>query len=702
MIAGPNSFVILPLRKEGKRMFNRSEQEERQFLQKILERLRYTLRKIDGKIQDHSQDVQDFKEYLWENMADMDHAEKVSVRQSITQTAMSGESAVERKKRIRKLLDIPYFGRIDFKEDDSETPHPVYIGIHSFYDFETRENLIHDWRAPVSGMFYDYETGPAGYSVPEGEVNGEITLKRQYRIRNGEMAFMLESSLNIHDDVLQKELSASSDEKMKNIVATIQREQNAIIRDEDAFVLIIQGVAGSGKTSIALHRIAFLLYRNKDTLSSSDILIVSPNKVFGDYISNVLPELGEEKIKETGMEEIARQELNDRYKFQTFFEQVSDLVEKKDTAYRERIRFKATFEFVDLLKKYLAYIENHYFEATDVKVGRYYVPASYVEERFRAWHKVPVGKRFDRVARDIAGRLQILQKIELKAPQINQIRSDVKKMFRISNLATLYKDFFTWAGHPEMFRKRKGKFEYSDVFPLLFLKILFEGNRQNADVKHLLVDEMQDYTPVQYAVLSKLFPCRKTILGDANQSVNPFSSSCKEDIARVFPNAKVMKLTKSYRSTYQITSFAQNISRNDELDPVVRHGEEPVVRKANSPEEEVDHIAELINDFRSSGHQSLGIICKSQIQASALHETLESRIPDLYLLNSESASFINGVVIATAYMAKGLEFDHVIVPHVSQNNYKNEVDKSMLYIACTRAMHRLDLTYAGSLTDIVN
>ncbi|WP_462317911.1 HelD family protein [Marinilabilia sp.] len=682
-------------------MFNNSEKEERIFLQKILERLRYTLRKIDGTISEHSRDVQDFKEYLWDNMADMDHAEKVSVRQSITQTAMTGESAVERKKRIRKLIDIPYFGRIDFAEEGQQKPWPVYIGIHSFYDFETRENLIHDWRAPISSMFYDYELGPAVFQVPEGEVEGEISLKRQYRIRNSVMEFMLESSLNIHDDVLQKELSATSDEKMKNIVATIQREQNAIIRDEDAFVLIIQGVAGSGKTSIALHRIAYLLYRFKDTISSNNILIISPNKVFGDYIANVLPELGEEKILETGMEDIAREQLNNKYKFQTFFEQVSDLVHKKDEAFAERIRFKATFEFLSLLKKYLLHIENHYFEATDVKVDRYFTPAGYAEERFRAWNKLPLAKRFQRVAKDIVGRVEILQKTNIPKSEIKKVETQVKKMFRITNLQHLYKDFYDWLERPDMFKKRKGRLEYSDVFPLVYLKLMFEGPQSVSRIKHLLVDEMQDYTPVQYAVLSKLYPCRKTILGDTNQSVNPFSSSKHEDISRVFPNAQTMKLTKSYRSTFEITSFAQTISPNEEVDPIIRHGEEPEITGLITNKEELNHISGLITNFMQSDNQSLGIICKNQEQADALHEQLNPIHNDVFLLNSESVAFVNGIVIATAHMAKGLEFDHVIVPHASADNYKNKVDKSMLYIACTRAMHKLDLTYTGVVSNFL-
>ncbi len=683
-------------------MFNSSEKEERDYLQKILSRLRYTLQKIDGSIKSHAKDVSDFKEYLWDNHSDMDHAEKVSVRESVTQTTLSGESVVARKKRIRKLIKVPYFGRLDFLGENEKIPYPLYIGIHSFYDFETRQNLIHDWRAPVSGMFYDYELGPAGYSAPDGEVAGEISLKRQYRIRHSTMEFMLESSLNIHDDVLQKELSTTSDEKMKTIVATIQREQNAIIRNEDAFVLIIQGVAGSGKTSIALHRIAYLLYKFKDTISSNNILIISPNKVFGDYISNVLPELGEEKIMETGMEEVARRELNNKYKFQTFFEQVSELVHGEDQDYAERIRFKSTFEYLDLLKKYMAHIENHYFDAEDVKVNQYNIPASYVETRFRSWDKIPLSKRFDQVAKDIAGRVEILQQIELKAPEVNKIRMAIKKMFRITTVQALYKDFYDWIEQPDMLLKRRGKMEYSDVYPLTYLKIMFEGSNTFPEVKHLLVDEMQDYTPVQYAVLSRLFTCRKTILGDANQSVNPFSSSNHEDIGRVFPNAQVMKLTKSYRSTFEITNFAQNISRNDELDPIVRHGEDPTITSIKTNEEEIDHISNLVKAFRKSDNHSMGIICKSQKQADKLYRALEEMHSDIYLLNSESVAFVNGIVVATAHMAKGLEFDHVIVPGVNTSTYRNDVDKNMLYIACTRAMHRLNLTHTGEKTNFLN
>lgn len=214
---------------------------------------------------------------------------------------------INKRRRLSRILDIPYFGRIDFTENGKEDKTlPIYIGVHSFYDSNSKASLIYDWRAPISGMFYDDEWGEASYISPAGKIEGNISLKRQYRIRKGCMEFMIESSLTVLDDILQKELSSNTDDKMKNIVATIQREQNRIIRNEDASVLIIQGVAGSGKTSIALHRIAYLLYAMKGEISSKDILIYSPNKVFADYISNVLPELGEETVPKSAWNKFFR------------------------------------------------------------------------------------------------------------------------------------------------------------------------------------------------------------------------------------------------------------------------------------------------------------------------------------------------------------------------------------------------------------
>ncbi len=277
-------------------------------------------------------------------------------------------------------------------------------------------------------------------------------------------------------------------------------------------------------------------------------------------------------------------------------------------------------------------------------------------------------------------------------------------MFRSTNLRALYKEFYTWLDRPEMFRYAgKSTLEYADVYPLIYLKMRLEGVGSYQKVKHLLVDEMQDYTPVQYAVLSRLFPCNKTILGDANQSVNPYSSTTSDEIQQVFARADAVKLVKSYRSTWEITRFAQRISPNDDLEAVERHGEEPEVLGFKRPADELETIRQRIDKFWSSGYQPLGIICKTQKQADKLYAGLtESADSNLHLLGSGSSSLSSGVNVTTAHLAKGLEFDQVIVPQATSNNYATDIDKSMLYIACTRAMHRLTLTYTGTPTTFVD
>ncbi|MBW6480225.1 MAG: helicase, partial [Bacteroidales bacterium] len=442
-------------------MFNKSEKEERQYLEKIKKKLKYALEQIDRSVDNFAREIKEQKKYLWENKAGMDHVEKVSVRQSVTQSALTGDAALEKKKRVQKLMQSPWFGRFDFKETDRNNSLPVYIGVYAYYDEEQKENIIYDWRAPVSTMFYDFELGKASYNAPGGTVEGDITLKRQFRIREGRMEYMLESSLNIHDDILQLELGKASDEKMKHIVATIQRDQNAIIRNESSNVLIIQGVAGSGKTSIALHRIAFLLYRFRETLSSKDILIISPNRVFADYISNILPELGEEKIPETGMEDLASDLLENKYKFQPFFEHVSHIIEKEDDNLKERIRFKASFEFINRINDYILHIENDYFKPVDVVVKRYPVPAFYIKEKFKTYNRLPLFLRFNAIVKDIERDLMYYNHYEISSGEREILRKSVKGMFKITNLRELYKDFYFWMGRPELFRYAKGSvYEY--------------------------------------------------------------------------------------------------------------------------------------------------------------------------------------------------------------------------------------------------
>ncbi len=675
---------------------NHSLQEEKLFLHRVMEKLSNTLKQFTERIHGIAKDLHDAKKYMYEHKTGMDRMEKYSVIQNIYHGSIVGEGVVERRKAIEKLLVSPYFGRIDFREKGSEEFIPLYIGVHSFYDQESHSNLIHDWRAPVSSMFYDFELGPAHFDTPESRVEGDISLKRQYRIRRGKLEYMIENPSTVYDEILQQALSENSDSRMRNIVATIQRDQNPIVRNEQARVLIIQGVAGSGKTSIALHRIAFLLYRFKDSIKADNILIISPNKVYADYIANVLPELGEERVPEMGMEELASKIFQGRYKFQTFFEQVSHLLENKDPGFGERIAFKASATILSRLDQYLVHINKEYFAPADLWVGRSLVPDWFIREQFESLHRLPVMKRFGMIARAIEDNILFYYKRELSPQERKFILREVTAMFRITSLRLLYKDFYNWLGSPDLLKSAsRSRLEYADVFPLLYLLMRFEGYQTFDQVKHLLVDEMQDYSPVQYAVLARLFPCNKTILGDANQKVSLAGSSTAEVIAEVMPDAEVVKLRRSYRSTWEITRFAQEILPDSELIAMERHGETPVVSQYDSSLEEVMHIAGQIKAFLSSGGQSMGIICKTPKQAQWLFEQIGDVQEEVIMVDEESRAFSQGVVLMPVHLAKGLEFDHVHVPFATEQNYKTELDKHLLYIACTRAMHRLELSYTG-------
>lgn len=680
-----------------------AEAEEQQNLDDIQDRLERAIDEANQRLEHYRKEIQSQKEYLWESRDEMDHIEKISQRESIQQAVSTGDNVLAQKQRFLKLQRTPYFGRFDFQRDGHSEPEPTYVGVHQFYDENSHRTLVYDWRAPIATLFYDYETGEAHYQAPEGRVSGEITAKRQFRIRDRTIDMLIESSVNVVDDVLQEELSRSSDDGMKNIVATIQRDQNAIIRNEHAPALIIQGVAGSGKTSIALHRIAFLLYRFKDTLSSDDLLIISPNRVFADYISNVLPELGEESVHEVGMDDLADELLDSQYRFQTFFEQTTALLEKDDDALKERLRYKASPEFLKQLDAYINEVEKSRFAAEDLWIARRLVPGWLLEETFRKHRKLGTKERVRQVTKEIEQKIGIQYNYDLMPNERRELQEKIQGMVKQSSLRETYKQFYTWLGQPELFTTAsRGRLEYSDVFPLIYLKMRLEGIRSRyRNVKHLLVDEMQDYTPVQYAVIASLFKCNKTILGDANQSINPYSGSTAERIKGVMPEATRVTLTKSYRSSYEITLFAQAIAPNPELEAVKRHGEAPTVNGYRTRREEFDAIAATCTAFQASENNTLGILCRTQKQAKQVYEALAERIDGVRLVSETEGAFAMGVMVSTVHMAKGLEFDEVIVPDVSAKTYHRPMDQALLYVACTRAMHRLTLTHTGQPSDFL-
>lgn len=678
-----------------------TESEEKEYLKYVQQELQAKVEYIDEQIKKYHEEILEMKRYMYENQAQLDNAEKALNRVSVFDSVSLGEDALRQKEKITKLIQSPYFGRIDFQQaGDTGT---FYIGIYGFSGQGTSNNLIYDWRAPVSSMFYDFELGNAFYLAPAGKIEGNLCLKRQYKIEKAHMEYMIESSLNIGDEVLQKELSQNSNEKMKNIVATIQKEQNVIIRNETAKVLIIQGAAGSGKTSIALHRIAFLLYRQKGSLDSQNVLIISPNQVFADYISNVLPELGEENMLEMSFDQVASEYLGKKYKYRTFSQQVESLLYAKDLSLQLRIAYKSSNEFVEQLQQFLNFAAKEYFVPKEICFGNFYISQRSLWESYCQLHNYPIKIRLKRIADKVIAKLKNTGK-KLDISSIRLLRKGIENMYTVKDALSLYQKFYEYMDKKEYFCfAAKNTFEYSDLFPFIYTKIFYEGiTTDYSKIKHLLIDEMQDYTPIQYAVLSKLFSCQMTILGDAYQSVNPYSSSTAEKISPYFSGAQIVEVSKSYRSTWEIAEFARNIINNQSLRSIERHGSVPSIIETNNADEEFLAIKRLISKFKASPYSSLGIICKSQKDTNNMYQKLRTFFRDIVLLDFESTSFEQGIVITSVQMSKGLEFDQVIIPQVSQENYHTDMERSLLYIACTRAMHKLDLTYNGTICEFLS
>lgn len=512
------------------------------------------------------------------------------------------------------------------------------------------------------------------------------------------MEYALESSVNIQDDVLQRELSHTSDEKMKSIIATIQKEQNQIIRNEKAGTMIIQGVAGSGKTSIALHRIAFLLYRFKDHLSASDIRILSPNRVFGDYISNVLPELGEEPIYEISFEDIAEEQLEGKFRF----EKEKDPLEIEDACWAERARLKSSLAFKGQMDAYLKSLPEMAFAPEDYVFGRFKAEAAWIKNMFEADSGLPFKKRLKRMAETIHERFEADNIRGEELPRPGAILKSLNAMLRVKNTFSLYKDFYRQAGLSHMLvLPEKKTFEWADAYPYLYFKRAFEGLRENKSIRHLVVDEMQDYTPVQYAVINSIYSCPKTILGDFGQCVNPNNQNTLDDMRRLYSGAEYVALNKSYRSTCEIIQFAGKIQPVSALEPVERHGEPPEVIRCSSQREMLEKLVDEIRAFEKSGWASLGIILKTNRETRALYEQL-SKQHSVHLIMPESRQFKNGVSVTSIQMAKGLEFDAVLIPDADSRHYSSAYERSLLYVACTRAMHSLTLLYSGGISPLLN
>lgn len=663
-----------------------------------------------------------------------------------------------KKNRLAKMTEKPYFGRIDFIEEDSALPpEEIYIGIGGLFDSQTDETLIYDWRAPVSSMFYDYEHGLAQYECPIGSVKGEIILKRQYQIRNSILEYMFDCQLKIDDEILQELLSKSVDDKMRTIVSSIQREQNRVIRDELHQLLVVQGVAGSGKTSIALHRVAYLLYQQRNTLTSKNILIFSPNRVFSHYISDVLPELGEENVLQTVFQDFIKSMLlfPNPIKLEGWSDQLDYLLtaaeEASQQAVLSSILYKSSADFAKFITAYAIYLEKYLLDSfPEITYGKSLIFS--VDDWRTLWEKLsylPPSKRLLQIKRRIFKKIRPLVKklrqrkveeITVSGEEINQktikalarlavwqeLQPLREKINRFTELDTfeiyrrLYKDESIWAKvnsgvnlpknwsevcKQTLLRLDQDYLPYEDIIPLLYLQGYFEGFPANNSILHLVIDEAQDYTALQYEILKKLFPRSSwTVLGDLEQTVHPFLNITDfRVIAELFGrgDALLIKLTKSYRSTSEIVEFARSLLPEGEpINHLHRPGSVPEVVQIATPEKIIESIAQKIVEFQGAGYRSIAIICKNNQDSVLVYESLKAQTT-VGLITKEESIFKQGVMVMPVYLAKGLEFDAVIVHDVSRDKYYREWERKILYVACTRALHHLTLFYSGQLSPLI-
>ena len=669
--------------------------------QEEIDWLSMVTKKIEDKIADtenaNKRLLESLKEnmaYMWDSIYEMDSAERSFVKNQMAMLDSTQQDNIKELISYRASLKSPYFGAIDFNSDQ-EGFLSYRIGLKGIKEGTTV--YVVDWRAPFSELYYNFDVGPAHYITNEDKVTGDIKSKRQYRIENGKMVFCLESNVKIDDSILQEVLAKTNSEKMKNIVSTIQKEQNAIIRKETPNNLIVQGVAGSGKTSIALHRIAYLLYKNRKTLNSRSILILSPNKFFSDYISNVLPELGEENIAETVMDQILKEELALKQPIETKSEQVERLLE--DEFEVKICEIKNSLQFCQNIQKFCKEFFNQVFIPEDFVYENFTICSKeLLKEMYLIKYKDrPVYMKLEWIKDFIIDEAKY--EFDLKLPR-SVVNKKMQKMVSCTDIFEAYSQFLKQYYNLSYTPSKKIKFE--DAIALLYIKQYIFGYKVFNNIKHLLIDEFQDYNPLNYKILSYMFPCVKTILGDIGQDVSGSKSNLLNEFNSLDDRkSEVLTLNKSYRSTYEIATFANNIINRQNVEIVNRHGTPVQIVKYATVEQKVNYIKKCLEQFKANNYKSIGILTKSIKQCSDLNKILKDKMEYNYL-TIDSTQFDEGIILAPTFLVKGLEFDAVIVVDADAENFKTEIDRQALYVATTRAMHELKIMFNGNISKFID
>ena len=666
------------------------------FLEDINEKLKKRLERLEKELDEGQREIESMHEYYWENYTEMDQYgyEDYDNQQALLHQVNANEEKIKLIQRFRKMTDSPFFGRVDFCFEEEDEAEPFYIGIGNFSEGAGMTPLIYDWRAPVSGLFYDYDKGPACYEAPSGEIHGNIDAKWQYKIRGGKMIYDFESDVKIDDEILKQELGSSGDAQLKSIVRTIQKEQNEIIRNTKDRILVIQGAAGSGKTSIALHRIAYLLYHDRKNLQSSSVLILSPNSVFADYISHILPELGEENIREMSFDLFAYKELKstaadceDRY------DHLERIMKFPDQAADERFLRKQSEDFVGEAEGFLALEEDSLMEFKDIEFrGMRIFEEEIIRLFYDKFYDTPILKRMDAVMEYFIDSYETLSGRDIEEEDREFLQQKFDSMYVTKDIYAIYNRLMETCGWEPLsdvpYEKRK--IPYEDVFPMLYLKYRLTGGSTHKNIKHLVIDEMQDYSYLQYVIIHGLFNCRMTILGDRAQTLDREQHDVLRFLPKIFGrDIRIIIMNKSYRNTWEIATYAGKISGITDVELLERHGKEVEEKSFATEEEMLQKIAEQSSEAlnRKDGKfETAAVITMTEEGAFDIYRLLRNRRVDASYVDRNSSVFKKGLTVTTFYLAKGLEFDQVFS---IRGEKKNPLAKQAAYICATRALHEL-------------